>query len=759
MAERKAKRTSIFRRNTIFSKTFFGVLLFSVGMIVLFYAVMNWTMVKHHREQLGTASLNMLHQASESMDLTVEVLAQEMTQVLWSSDFVDYMINPLMVVQERDYRLIRQLKSCADGNGLIKKVFFYSPISKKIYQNIYSIESADEFEDWYILDKYFETSHSMQTNETRTRTELMNYADRLFLIQDLDIASHIGTLVYELDKEALSDRLFENGESAILVYDNTYTRAFVQNGDESIPWSDPDLFLTYENADDQMATQVSGYYRYVSNYNGWNYLLPIDSAGLSISFQQVVLSYFPIFLISLVVGIGFAWYISRTIYRPINRLMHLVSHPEEKKGRPQVNEADFLEDVYSHAMANSAHLQQMMSSIAPEVLEAMLKNLLVGKHLSEKRVVEILEGVGTPFSLYSRSFVLVCQIEEPKEREIDDTEVNLYLLAIRNLASRLSDDVCRVYDVRTEKLTVALIFCFEEQHPIVSVKRKFAEAQKILQTNVEVLPFGLLCERGNIYQNILDIRYSYQEAVEKIQYQQYLKATLPSEIPEEENIEESQVIDREYFRERVKNVVSLAENGELPEAESLADRILAEIGGQNPEPENYKMAVELYLDELLERCIAYPLSEEDQKVLSERHSALAAVTGPKEIQSYVEGEERRLLRMIFNYSRKNQYKYIDQAKEYIADHYMDSSLSLNEIGDHIGISASYLSELFNAVTHEKFTSYLASFRVEKARQLLHATKLTIKEIGFRCGFNSIQNFIRVFKKCTNQTPGQYRDSL
>ena len=165
------------------------------------------------------------------------------------------------------------------------------------------------------------------------------------------------------------------------------------------------------------------------------------------------------------------------------------------------------------------------------------------------------------------------------------------------------------------------------------------------------------------------------------------------------------------------------------------------------------------MDELLERCIAYPLSEEDQKVLSERHSALAALTGPKEIQSYVEGEERRLLRMIFNYSRKNQYKYIDQAKEYIADHYMDSSLSLNEIGDHIGISASYLSELFNAVTHEKFTSYLASFRVEKARQLLHATKLTIKEIGFRCGFNSIQNFIRVFKKCTNQTPGQYRDSL
>ena len=118
-----------------------------------------------------------------------------------------------------------------------------------------------------------------------------------------------------------------------------------------------------------------------------------------------------------------------------------------------------------------------------------------------------------------------------------------------------------------------------------------------------------------------------------------------------------------------------------------------------------------------------------------------------------------MFRMVCTYSQKTRYKYIEHAKQYVSDNYMDSNLSLNSVGDYVGISASYLSELWREVTGEKFSVYLGMLRVEKAQQLLKTTKLTTKEIGFRCGFNSLQNFIRVFKKYTGVPPGQFRETI
>ena len=44
-----------------------------------------------------------------------------------------------------------------------------------------------------------------------------------------------------------------------------------------------------------------------------------------------------------------------------------------------------------------------------------------------------------------------------------------------------------------------------------------------------------------------------------------------------------------------------------------------------------------------------------------------------------------------------------------------------------------------------------------ARQLLQLTTQSIADIGFQAGFNSSQNFTRVFKKHMGMPPGQYRE--
>ena len=55
-----------------------------------------------------------------------------------------------------------------------------------------------------------------------------------------------------------------------------------------------------------------------------------------------------------------------------------------------------------------------------------------------------------------------------------------------------------------------------------------------------------------------------------------------------------------------------------------------------------------------------------------------------------------------------------------------------------------------------FVNYVNQCRVEKAKLLLTQSKIPTQEVGFRCGFNSLQNFNRVFKRHAGMTPGAYR---
>ncbi len=81
-----------------------------------------------------------------------------------------------------------------------------------------------------------------------------------------------------------------------------------------------------------------------------------------------------------------------------------------------------------------------------------------------------------------------------------------------------------------------------------------------------------------------------------------------------------------------------------------------------------------------------------------------------------------------------------------------ASLTFESLCKRFSYSPSHFSRLFESMTGLTFTTYLSYVRIEKAIQLLKGNELPMTEIASRCGFSSIRNFNRVFKKITSYSP-------
>lgn len=740
--------------STVFIKTFSGLLLLSFVTVLFMGISMNRVQVENYRASQANANLERLRQTEESMNLVIEVLCQSMEETLWSNDFITYLVSPGRTTLEQSYRIVKQIGAAVSEDGLVKSAFLYSSVSEEIHNNKVSC-TAGEFEDYSIVQTYLNGKCTQVERSGRdTKTAIVLSEARMFLLQELTLSQNmIGMYACEIDLEVLRATI---ASGTVLVYSDEEESVFPgqQKSEMELNWENDAQFLTQTKLDNSAINMTSGYYRYDSPENGWIYLLPMDTQQLQLHIPDILPLYIAASLLFLVISFFFDYYISITIYQPVNRLLQVVSRDTvEPRLQRNISEVDFLEEVYTDAIGSQNRLENMINKIAPEILDSMLKNLLVGKSLSEKRVAEILEGVGNPIAVQGRFLVAACRFVEREDRRSSDVELNLHLLSIRKSLSELKISQCRIYDIHTEKMEVAVVLCFSPEISLITVKNEGMRMLNRLELLRGQLPYDFYIAMGGIHQKLPDIRYGYREALEQIQYQQYMRSS--HESVDKTGFDGKVGNEHQQMKERVRAMMDQVIEGHTDIANAMLSQILSELR-QNLDYENVS---EYFMDILTDRAVALPLSPDEQEMLESSRLWTPPdnpVQGDKTMVHLMHYSQT-VLGLIRTYSRKNSFRYVRLAKEYIEQHYMDSSLSQNEVCEHIGITASYLSELFTEVGNEKFSGYLASFRVEKACQLLRTTNMTIQDIGFSCGFNSIQNFIRVFKKYRQMTPGKYRE--
>ena len=107
----------------------------------------------------------------------------------------------------------------------------------------------------------------------------------------------------------------------------------------------------------------------------------------------------------------------------------------------------------------------------------------------------------------------------------------------------------------------------------------------------------------------------------------------------------------------------------------------------------------------------------------------------------IEDDSRRILRV----------------KKYISDNYK-YELRLKDLADLANMSESAFCRFFKLHTGRRLSDYIIDIRLGYATRMLLDTTETLAEISFKCGYNNMSNFNRIFKRKKGCSPTEFRNS-
>jgi AraC-like DNA-binding protein len=166
------------------------------------------------------------------------------------------------------------------------------------------------------------------------------------------------------------------------------------------------------------------------------------------------------------------------------------------------------------------------------------------------------------------------------------------------------------------------------------------------------------------------------------------------------------------------------------------------------------------------------LSDKEKKVIVGLFENIAA-----ELENNIDAFSQDVLvsqiELLLNYSnrfhnrqfltRKAVYNdLISQMDIYLAGRFADQSggiPTVPEVAKHLQVSPRYLTDMLRSLTGQSAQQHIHDRLIEKAKETLSSTRLTVAEIAYQLGFEHPQSFNKLFKRHTNLSPNVFRKSF
>jgi len=111
------------------------------------------------------------------------------------------------------------------------------------------------------------------------------------------------------------------------------------------------------------------------------------------------------------------------------------------------------------------------------------------------------------------------------------------------------------------------------------------------------------------------------------------------------------------------------------------------------------------------------------------------------------------------------HRILDRLEELLTEYFEGDAVArhglptVQYVAHALNISPNYLSELLTSLTGQSTQQHIHDRLIEKAKQELSTTDLSVTEIAFRLGFEHSQSFSKLFKKKTSLSPLDFRKAV
>jgi AraC-like DNA-binding protein len=177
----------------------------------------------------------------------------------------------------------------------------------------------------------------------------------------------------------------------------------------------------------------------------------------------------------------------------------------------------------------------------------------------------------------------------------------------------------------------------------------------------------------------------------------------------------------------------------------------------------YSVHEALFLSEKEEKIIADVIQNIQQEYYSniDKFSQDIIIAQLEVLLNYA---ERFYSRQFFTRNKTN-HQILDRMEEILAVYFNKDDLmskglpSVQYISEKLNVSPNYLSSLLKTLTGQSTQQHIHNKLIEKAKEKLSTTDLSVSEIAYELGFEHSQSFSKLFKAKTNSSPLEFRTSF
>ena len=743
------------RSGSVLGSIFLALLLLTAGVLALFSHYVLRTYQDQYRYQTIQSEFAHMEYQADLLQMELGRLLEQVDGLKHREDCSRLMVMEDIAQSTLSMDVAMYLSSLVQSYGdILREIWIYFDQSKMVLSSDQELLPLTESRQQELLT-YYEQRKEAGELAWVNQAALLTQNGGLYLAVGYPSSSPLATIVLELDAEALLAEMETNWPEEDISY--VYTVFGTPIFDRQIEYPDPQTLQVGNEAEDLWGESCYAYSSASAPTDmvlaywapGTDLLLVtcIDGRDLIPIRGGWVQALIPYVLLAAALMLAASLWMYRRIYLPLRRVMGSL---EAGRSRDQVatlrrlgdNELVLVQNMVEDDRRQRETMQTMLDQLQESVREKHLLSLF--RDELSKEDLDKLEKDGQLPAGDGAYAVVYLDWQQPSDSSGEETET--VLLGVRLVL--LVEEGCKQLGiVRRVKVSAAQTAWLVELSSAESgFMEQFRQLRRRAERVVETTDFR--CALGSAGPCIgLDaVGQMYEQARWEAQHWSYYRQEVNRPSQKDDGM-------REQITRALRQTIGQAQ-GSGTDWDRLIDDLIRCDG------ERTGRGLQLLMDLLMEQLIQHQIDPEEgwQQL---RHALGSPDNRVEEgdprlesVKQFVQLSTARLRAKTQN----RQYQHIVRAQEYLAEHFGDPGLSLEAVSEQIGTTGPYLSHLFSTRLSCGFLDYLNRYRITQARKLLDATDLTVAEIGLKCGFNSPQAFIRVFKKYVGRTPGQYRNS-